>query len=135
MKGLLGWSCVCVLWASLASAQTDTFAPNENLMVEGVPAVPMSVVEGAQHYSNFRAADLASWNPVRREMLILTRFADSYQVHIVKMPGGARTQLTFYPEPAVGAQFNPRDGKSFIFLKDVGGGEFYQLYRFDLDYR
>src|SRR6266550_2287103 len=132
MKRLLVSSCVCVLWAVALFAQPDTFAPNENLVVESVPPVPMAVVEGAQRYSNFRAADLASWNPVRREMLITTRFTDSYQIHYVKMPGGARTQLTFSVEPSTGAQFNPRDGKSFIFRKDVGGGEIYQLYRFDL---
>src|SRR6266480_1355383 len=123
---------VCALRAAAHFAQPDTFAPNENLAVEGVPPVSLSVVEGAQRYSNFRAADLASWNPVRREMLITTRFADSYQIHYVKMPGGARTQLTFSLEPSTGAQFNPGDGKSFIFRKDVGGGEFYQFYRFDL---
>ena len=48
------------------------------------------------------------------------------------MPGGARTQLTFFTDPARGAKFSPQDGKSFIFSKDVGGGEFFQLYRYDL---
>jgi dipeptidyl aminopeptidase/acylaminoacyl peptidase len=133
MKRIPAWLCVCLLWTVAAVAQPDTFAPNENLVVDGVPAVPMAVVQDAQRYSNFRAAELASWNPGRREMLIATRFADSYQIHLVKMPGGARTQLTFAPEPSVGAQFNPRDGKSFIFRRDVGGGEFYQFYRYDLD--
>ena len=133
MKRLIVLSHVSLLWAALALAQPDNFSPNENLVVEAVPPVPMSVVEGAQRYSNFRAAGFSSWNPVRREMLISTRFADSYQIHLLKMPGGARTQLTFAPEPSGGAQFNPRDGKSFIFRKDIGGGEFYQIYRFDLD--
>ena len=132
MKRFFSAICVCLLWASLALAQPETFPPNENLVADGVPAVPISLVEEAQRYSNSRAAGLASWNPVRREMLISTRFADSYQIHMVKMPGGARTQLTFFPEPASGAEFNPQDGKSFIFGKDVGGGEFYQLYRYDL---
>jgi dipeptidyl aminopeptidase/acylaminoacyl peptidase len=120
------------LLTSLAFSQPSTFAPNENLVSDGVPPVPMSLVESAQRYSNLRAAGLASWNPVRREMLITTRFADAQQLHLVKMPGGARTQLTFFTDPARGAQFNPRDGKSFIFSKDVGGGEFFQLYRYDL---
>lgn len=132
MKRFIVVVCACLLWASLAYAQPQTFPPNENLVVDGVPAVPASLVESAQRYSNFRAAGLASWNPVRREMLISTRFADSSQIHLLKMPGGARTQLTFFPEPAGGAQFNPQDGKSFIFSKDVGGGEFYQFYRYDL---
>ena len=122
MKRFIVMVCACLLWVSLANAQPETFPPNENLVADGVPAVPASLVESAQRYSNFRAAGLASWNPVRREMLISTRFADSYQIHMLKMPGGARTQLTFFPEPAGGAQFNPQDGKSFIFSKDVGGG-------------
>jgi len=132
MKRVVAVMCACLLWTCVAFAQAESFAPNENLVADGVPQVPMSLVENAQRYSNFRTASLASWSPARREMLISTRFADSYQIHLVKMPGGARTQLTFYPEPARGARFNPADGKSFIFSKDVGGGEFYQLYRYDM---
>jgi len=37
----------------------------------------------------------ADWNPLRREMLISTRFGDTPQLHLVKSPGGARQQLTF----------------------------------------
>ena len=133
MKRFLALCCACLLWTALAWGQSDTFLPNENLTVEGVPSVPNSVVEGAQRYSNFRLADLASWNPLRREMLIATRFADSFQIHLVKMPGAARTQLTFSAEPSAGGVFNPRDGKTFIFRRDAGGGEFYQFYRYDLD--
>jgi len=65
-------------------------------------------------------------------MLISTRFADTFQIHLLKMPAGARSQLTFSQEPARGAQYNPKDGKSFIFVKDIGGGEFFQIYRYDL---
>ena len=62
-------------------------------------------------------------------MLIATRFADAPQIHLVKMPGGARNQLTFFPDPVAEAAFNPVSGDSFIFSKDVCGGEFYQLFR------
>ncbi len=61
-------------------------------------------------------------------MLIGTRFADVAQVHRVKFPGGARTQLTFYPERTGGARFRPLSGDGFVFNKDVGGGEWYQLF-------
>src|SRR5438132_12721128 len=47
------------------------------------------------------------------------------------MPGGARTQLTFYPDSVSSAQFSPVSGNSFVFSKDIGGNEFFQLYRFD----
>ena len=107
-------------------------APNENLVVEGIPPIPAALAEKADRYTNFRSAFFASWHPTRREMLISTRFADTFQIHEVKMAGGARTQLTFYPDDVRSAQFPPKGGDSFVFSKDIGGGEFYQLYRYDL---
>ncbi|MGA8554334.1 MAG: prolyl oligopeptidase family serine peptidase [Candidatus Acidiferrales bacterium] len=107
-------------------------APNENLVVEGIPPIPASLAEKADRYTNFRAALFASWHPTRREMLIATRFGDTFQIHSVKMPGGARTQLTFYRDNVRMAYFPPKGGDSFVFSKDIGGGEFYQLYRYDL---
>jgi dipeptidyl aminopeptidase/acylaminoacyl peptidase len=115
----------------LTLAQSDEITPNENLIAEGVPKIPASLVETVERYTNFRAAGLESWDPVKREMLISTRFADTYQVHLVKTPGGARTQLTFYADSVGGAAYSPATSDTFLFTKDVGGGEFYQIYRFD----
>ena len=100
-------------------------------MVEGIPKIPASLAETVERYTNFRGASLGSWDPVKREMLISTRFADTAQIHLVKMPGGARTQLTFYPDSVSSAQFSPVSGNSFVFSKDIGGNEFFQVYRFD----
>src|SRR3989475_7051902 len=72
------------------------------------------------------------WHPTRREMIIGTRFGDSQQLHQVKLPGGARTQLTFFPDPVAGASYQPTDGRYIVFSKDVGGGEFFQKYRYDV---
>ena len=104
----------------------------DNLVVEGVPAIPREVKEDASRYLEFRAAAVQSWHPTRREMLITTRFADSMQLHLVKAPGGARRQLTFLPEPIASASFQPESGNYVVFSQDQGGGEFYQLYRYDL---
>jgi dipeptidyl aminopeptidase/acylaminoacyl peptidase len=120
-----------VLFATLAFAQSDQVAPNENLVVEGIPKIPVSLAESVGRYSEFRSADFNSWHPTKREMLIETRFADTAQVHQVKFPGGARTQLTFFPDRIAGANYQPVNGESFLFTKDIGGGEFFQLYRFD----
>jgi dipeptidyl aminopeptidase/acylaminoacyl peptidase len=131
MKSLLR----ILLMVSLAAAafpQSDVIVPNENLVVEGVPKIPASVAETVERYTNFRGASLQSWSPDAREMLITTRFADTNQVHLVKTPGGARTQLTFYSDRVSGAWYPPTNGASFVFSKDVGGGEFFQLYRYDL---
>jgi dipeptidyl aminopeptidase/acylaminoacyl peptidase len=107
-------------------------APNENLVVEGIPPIPASLVEKADRYTNVRSAAFTSWHPARREMLISTRFGDTFQIHQVKSPGGARTQLTFYRDDVNSAHYPPKGaGECFVFSKDIGGGEFYQLYRYD----
>ncbi len=119
---------------SLAADKPTTPAlhPADNLVVDGVPDVPQSVVEQVGRYSEFRGATPTSWHPLRREMIIMTRFADTAQAHLVKMPGGARTQLTFFPENVYGGHFEPTKGDYFIYAKDKGGDEFYQIYRYDL---
>ncbi|MGA2921890.1 MAG: S9 family peptidase [Candidatus Sulfotelmatobacter sp.] len=121
-----------ILFASLALAQSDEVVPNENLVVEGIPKIPSSLAESVGRYGEFRSADFSSWHPTRREMLIETRFADTAQVHQVKFPGGARFQLTFFPDRVGNPIYEPVKGESFLFTKDLGGGEFFQLYRYDL---
>ena len=123
---------VVLLLTAIVFPQNDAVVPNENLVTEGIPKIPVSIAESVERYSNFRGATLDSWDPVKREILISTRFADTNQIHLVKMPGGARTQLTFYPDRVSSAHYSPTKDDSFVFSKDVGGGEFFQLYRYDV---
>ncbi len=44
---------------------------------------------------------------------------------------GARTQLTFGAEPIRTARFLPGNPQIVFFLRDIGGGEFFQVYRLD----
>jgi dipeptidyl aminopeptidase/acylaminoacyl peptidase len=111
-----------------ARSTDDAVVPNENLVADGLPAIPKELAARVAAYTESRGATFEAWHPVRREMLIGTRFADVAQVHRVKFPGGARTQLTFYPERTGGARFRPHTGDGFVFNKDVGGGEWYQLF-------
>lgn len=106
--------------------------PPDSLVVEGVPAIPAALVARVARYAEFRSAFLQSWHPERREMLITTRFADTNQVHRVAHPLGARTQLTFFADRVGAAAYQPVAGRYFIFSKDSGGGEWFQLYRHDL---
>src|SRR5947208_16872667 len=110
-----------------AFPQNPEIVPNENLVVEGIPKIPASLAETVERYTNFRGASLDSWDPVKREMLISTRFADTAQIHLVKMPGGARTQLTFYPDSVRGEQYSPASGNSFLYSKDIVGHQFFQF--------
>jgi len=123
---------IALLLTAIVFPQNDAVVPNENLVTEGIPKIPVSIAESVERYSNFRGATLDSWDPVKREILISTRFADTNQIHLVKMPGGARTQLTFYPDRVASAHYSPTKDDSFVFSKDVAGGEFFQLYRYDV---
>jgi len=113
-------------------AQEPVIAPADNLIVDGVPKIPASVAETAGRYGSFRNAGLADWHPTKREMLIATRFAETPQLHLLKAPGGARQQLTFFADSVGGGRFHPNGGDYILFAKDVGGGEWYQLYRYDV---
>ena len=127
------WATLLVLAAAATTgAQPADIAPNENLVVDGVPKIPATVAETVGRYTEFRAAGLAAWHPVRREILITTRFGDTNQVHRVRMPAGDRTQLTFFPDRVAGVSYEPVRGDFFLFGKDKGGDEFTQLYRYDL---
>jgi dipeptidyl aminopeptidase/acylaminoacyl peptidase len=121
-----------LLLCATAFGQGGVIVPGDNLVVEGVPKIPSTLAEEVRRYTEFRSAGLAGWHPTRREMLISTRFGDTAQVHQVKMPGGARTQLTFFPERVAGASFRPKTGEYFIFNKDIGGSEFFQIFRQDV---
>lgn len=110
-----------------ASAQTPapppappTIKPGENLVVEGVPAIPAAIAEDALRYTESRGASFTSWNPKRHEMLISTRFGNTNQVHLVKAPGAARSQLTFFPDRVSGGSFGPSSDDAFVFSKDKG---------------
>jgi len=109
----------------------DTIIPGDNLTVEGVPPIPKSLADGLRRYTEFRAAAFADWHPARREMLIRTRFADTFQVHHIAFPGGDRRQMTFFPDTVGAASFQPTTGDYFVFSKDTGGDEFSQNYRYD----
>src|SRR6476659_962829 len=119
MRRIASLSIILFLTA-IVFAQSDVVAPNENLVAEGIPKIPASLAESVGRYSEFRNGFFESWNPVKREMLIGTRFGDTNQVHRVLFPGGARTQLTFFPDRVSGAAYQPVDGESFLFGKDVG---------------
>jgi dipeptidyl aminopeptidase/acylaminoacyl peptidase len=112
--------------------QAAELAVPANLHADNFPPVPKALVDETAPFDEYRTAALLDWHPARREMLIGTRFADTVQIHRVTMPGGARTQLTFFPDRITGAFYSPVSGDTFIFSKDTGGGEFFQLYRYDV---
>jgi dipeptidyl aminopeptidase/acylaminoacyl peptidase len=129
---VVGLFLSALLLSPIVPADEAIVAPGDNLVVEGVPAIPASIAEQVGRYTEIRGAHFVSWSPVKREMLVSTRFGATDQIHRVATPGAARMQLTFFPENIRGASYNPKTGESFLFRKDKGGNEQYQYYRYDL---
>ena len=113
------------------SSAQQTIPVADNLVAENIPALQSSLVSDVKSYTESRGASFVAWHPQSKEMVISTRFANSNQLHYVKMPEGDRKQITFYDEPIGGATFEPTQGSYLVFSKDIGGNEFSQLYRLD----
>lgn len=118
--------------ASALAAEPPKRVERGNLAIEGIPEIPAQVAERMNQYQQTRAASLAGWLPRGGGVLITTRFGETAQVHRVARPLAMREQLSFFAEPVNHAAPAP-DGKGFLFGKDVGGSEFYQLFWFDFE--
>jgi dipeptidyl aminopeptidase/acylaminoacyl peptidase len=118
--------------AQPAAAKPAVVKPADKLVTDGIPDIPAEIAEAVGRYTEFRSAGLASWHPSKREMLITTRFGDTSQVHEVRMPLGARRQLTFFPDPVDVPSWPRRSTDYFVFAKDRGGDEFAQIFRLDV---
>jgi len=106
-----------------------------NRVSENLPAIPGELLERLNQYQNTRGASFQGWID-NGSMLIATRFGDTAQIHRVSKPMGMREQLTFYREPVGGASIQPvKGGNGFLFSKDIGGNEFFQLHYYDLKSR
>ena len=111
-------------------------ATGDTLHIEGIPPIPRRISERIFQYQNTRAAYAHGWMPEGTEMIISTRFGDTNQIHYLDHPGGARRQLTFFPEPVGEVQVSPDPSRrGFLFSQDIGGGEFHQIFFFDMESR
>ncbi len=106
-----------------------------NRISENIPPIPPELTERLRRYQNTRGAVFGGWSDDC--LLVSTRFAETAQAHRVCAPMGMREQLTFYPEPLAAIEAAPPRAKldGFVFGKDVGGNEFWQLHWFDLKSR
>ena len=119
-------ACVC----AAASEQPQRVVLGQ-LEIEGVPPVPEELLSNLRPYQNTRQANFLGW--IGDGILIGTRFGNTTQLHRVETPLGARRQLTFFDEPVAAAHVSPKPTpEGFVYARDIGGSEFYQLFRFDL---
>ncbi|MEQ8858357.1 MAG: alpha/beta fold hydrolase [Pseudomonadales bacterium] len=128
---LVGAVLGCTSSAPAPAGAGDPLRRIGNLEVRGVPPIPEALTTRMRQYRNTRDARFSGW--LGDGVLILTRFGSTAQLHRVDRPLGARRQLTFFAEPVAEAVVPaaPRP-EGFVYLRDVGGSEFYQLFYHDL---
>ncbi len=132
-RGTAVWILTAFFLASPLLGADVTRRELGQLVMEGIPEIPAEVAERTLQYQAARAAQAVGWAADGNGLFITTRFGETSQVHFVAFPGGARRQLTFFREPVgqVAVCPDPASGV-FLYARDVGGGEFYQLFMFDL---
>jgi dipeptidyl aminopeptidase/acylaminoacyl peptidase len=130
-KLIIAVGMAAIACSQLALAEViRTEANNGNLIMEDIPEIPQSVVADLNRYQNVRSAGFQGWAKDGDSIFVTTRFGDVSQIHHVGHPGGARTQLTFFDEPAGGVSRQP-NGSKMIFTMDAGGSEFSQIFLLD----
>ena len=116
------------------ASPVEILPPNANLVAQGVPPVPMSLVRQAEKYTDFRGHSFVAWHPTRREMLVSHRAAGASTVQLFRVasPLAAPEPLTNFADPVRLAGYEPKRGDYLVFERSSGGNEAHQLYRLDL---
>ncbi|MEK7390308.1 MAG: hypothetical protein AAB036_11505 [Elusimicrobiota bacterium] len=105
----------------------------DQMTVMGVPPIAEERRRLMAPYLEARTAVFQGWHPKRREMLIVTRFGETNQLHWVKQAGADRRQLTFLQGTVMGGAIQPIEGRYVVFSVDKDGSENFQLHRLDLN--
>ncbi|WP_428419317.1 S9 family peptidase [Methylibium sp.] len=118
---------------SARSPAAGTLLPNENLVVQGVPAIPVSLVQQVERYTDFRGHGFADWHPARDEMLVSHRPAGANTAQLFRVPGpmAPPVALTDFADPVTEASYEPGLGRYVVFSRSADGNEADQLYRLD----
>lgn len=116
--------------APAQDATAPTIAPPAAITGDGVPAIPAALAAATRPYLEYRAAVFEGWDPKTKAAMIATNFANTRQLHVVATPGGDRRQISFEADSIASAEYAP-SGDAIVLQKDVGGSEFWQLYRLD----
>jgi protease II len=109
------------------------FAPNPNLVIEGIPPVPQSLVDQVERYTRFRGHAFVDWHPVKAEMIVAHRLPDADTVQLFRLSDamGTLAPLTTGPDPVSAGMYEPRSGRYIVFSRAAGGNEVYRLFRLD----
>jgi dienelactone hydrolase len=108
-------------------------APSPQLVLQGLPPIPISLAQSVARYGEFRGHSFVAWHPQRREMVVSHRppSAPRAQLFRVGSPMAPPEVLTDEPDRIGRARFEPAQGRYLVYTT-LGDD---QLHRLDLDAR
>ena len=115
-----------------AAADGEFVTPPANLVLDGVPQIPLELEKKLQPYGEFRPHGLLSWHPTRHEILVRRRLKATNQIHRVIEPGATPEPLTDFEDAINGAAYEPTKGDYFVFSRGRGGNEVFRIFRYDV---
>jgi dipeptidyl aminopeptidase/acylaminoacyl peptidase len=105
----------------------------ETIVAENVPPIPLEIREKMKQYTEMTPAAFEDCDPRGKGIIISTRTGNTAQLCWLDSPMAELKKLTDFNEPVTNAYFSPDpERKYFLFSKDVGGGENYQIFKYDL---
>jgi len=128
LKGLL--ILILAPFCAVAAEVPEWTANNGQLILQGVPDIPQTLVNRLNQYQNVRSASFLDWTRDGKGIYVRTRFGDISQIHKVHTAGGTRLQLTWFQEP-MGQVSRREKSDDLAITMDNGGGEQDQIFLFD----
>src|SRR6204780_2603510 len=104
MKARITIFLLIVLAAMPLAGQQDIFAPEDNLVVEGIPPIPAGLAADVAQDGDFRSA----------ESFVAGVFATRPTFCLGKVPRRRRSQFGFFPGSGGGAVFTALIGEAFF---------------------
>ncbi len=114
------------------AAEKDYLIPTDNLVIDGIPKIPLEMVDKLKAYTEFKSSTVLSWQPAQSGLLIRTRLKDTQQLHMLAAPGEVAVPLTDFKDAVSSAVFQPYKGEYLLFERASGGNEVFQIFRMDL---
>ena len=116
-----------LLTLEVSSKVISTIANNGNLILEDIPSIPEEIKNDLRKFQNVRSGSFRGFDSSGKKLYISTRFGNVSQLHLVKSPGGARNQITYFDEP-IGSVSRQPNGDLIAFTMDFGGSENAQIF-------
>jgi dipeptidyl aminopeptidase/acylaminoacyl peptidase len=115
---------------ALASEPVRRVVNDGQLILEGIPEIPMELADSLNRFQQVRSNAFVEWAENHDSIYVRTRFGDVNQLHAVEEPGGELRQLTHSDEPVREVR-REISGHRLAFTKDHGGSAFDQIYLLD----